>query len=42
LRRVIGELVAERRDYIEARRKAGPQGFDAVVAETIRGQLQRR
>jgi hypothetical protein len=41
LRRVIDALVVERRDYIEARRKAGPPGFDAVVADTIREQLQR-
>ena len=42
LRRVIDALVMERREYIEARRKGGAQGFDAVVADTIRGQLERR
>lgn len=42
LRRVIDALVMERREYIEARRKGGAQGFDAVVADTIRVQLQRR
>jgi len=42
LRRVIDALVVERREYIEARRKGGPQGFDAVVSDTIRGQLERR
>ena len=42
LRRVIDALVVERREYIEARRKGGAQGFDAVVADTIRVQLQRR
>ena len=39
LRRVVDALIAERRDYIESRRKSGPQGFDAAVAETIRLQL---